>query len=508
MPEIKAVDYNTLPENPGCYIYKNKDGSIIYIGKAKNLKKRVASYFTKKDHDDKTNQLIDEISTIDYIITTNEIEALLLENNLIKKHYPRYNIDLKDSRRYAYLYLNEDDIPYIEIARKRDKDGQYFGPFTSGRLRREIEKILTRNFRILTSKPSNLKKKSINKAEYKERLKQAVKILKGDVDSLIEELTSQMHDASSKTHFEHAMNLKNQIEALESLKEKQNMEMRRNYDADIVNFIKFDNKIYLLLFNVYKGILENKQEFELEEEDNFLEEFLIKYYLQNQVPKEIILPIEIDKSIINYIEKEKKTKINIILPKQGTKKSLLDLALKNVKISLFGEKQKVIELQKALNLHISPDIIECFDISHLRGKDTVASMVTFKSGKPNKNSYRRFKIMSTDNSDDYIAMREVIYRRYAKSLKETLPMPDLIVIDGGKGQLSSAMQILKELKLENIQIISLAKKLEEIYVPNQKEPISLPKNSPALHLLQAIRDEAHRFAISYNRLLRKKQVGK
>lgn len=502
MPSLKK--YQDLPENPGCYLFKDANRTVLYVGKAKSLKKRVASYFIKQDHDPKTELLVKHIDTIDYFVTRNEVEALILENNLIKKYYPRYNIDLKDSRRYAYLHLTTDEYPILEVARTREAPGQYFGPFTSGIYRKEIQRVLGRHFKILTQKPSPLKRKTLNKETYQENLKKAIKILRGDVDDLIRSLTQEMHSASQKMHYEHALNLKNQIEALTYLKEKQLMELRRKYDADIVNFIKFDSTLYLLLFNVYKGVLENKQEFELPATETAFEEFLIQYYSNNKLPKELILPQEIDPALKEFLI-NKRYSLEIIIPQKGEKKALLGLALKNVEISLKGENLKVQTLKDSLNLEKSPNIIECFDISHLHGTETVASMVTFRNGKPAKTYYRKFRIRTPTGGDDFAAMQEVIYRRYAKSLKETLPEPDLIVIDGGKGQLSAAISILKSLNL-NTQVISLAKRLEEIYVPNEKDPIRLDYKNQGLQLLRAIRDEAHRFAISYNRLLRKKKI--
>jgi len=503
MPEIH--DYRKLPADPGCYLFKDSEGAVLYVGKAKDLKKRVASYFTKNDHDPKTGILVKKIRVIDYYVTSNEVEALLLENNLIKKHYPRYNIDLKDSRRYAYLHLSDEEFPVLEIARDRSKRGRYFGPFVSGRYRVEVQKMLGRKFGILTGKPSNLKRRTLNREEYKERVKVAVRILNGDVSKITREMKKEMESASGKTHFEHAMNLRNQIEALTYLKERQNVELRRSYDADIMNFVRSGEKVYLVLFNVYKGILENKQEFEFDFRDAFLEEFLLQYYSGNEMPKELILPVEVDNAMVDYLKILAPKSFEVIVPERGVKKGLLDLAYKNVRSAIHGESEKVLALQKSLELKSEPRLIECFDISHLRGELTVASMVTFRKGMPYKSKYRRFRIRSVDGGDDYGAMREVIYRRYAKSLKETLPMPDLIVIDGGAGQLSSALTVLKKIGLD-IPVISLAKKLEEIYVPNQKNTIRLNEKDPALLLLRAIRDEAHRFAISYNRFLRKKKI--
>jgi excinuclease ABC subunit C len=502
-----TLNPKSLPTEPGCYLFKNNQNQVIYVGKAKNLKKRVLNYFQKKDFDPKTLLLKKHIQTIDYYITKTENEALLLENNLIKKHYPKYNIDLKDSRRYAYLRLTQSEFPFLEVARARDEKGIYFGPFTSARYRKEILNILYRQFKILTRKPSPLKRKSLNKETYKIQINQAKQILSGKVNFLIKELKNKMHLASKSTNYEYALSVRRQIEALEILKEKQSVELRRSYDADIINYTINGNQIYLLLFNIYKGILENKQEFEFPNKPNILQDFLIEYYSQNKLPKEIILPKNISKDLEQFLSSLTKKSLIITVPKKGTKKALLDLAFKNVKRTIEGEQAKVFDLQKALSLKTLPNIIECFDISHIRGKHTVGSMVTFLNGKPNKAHYRKFKVKIEANSDDYAAMREVIHRRYAKSLRLTLPLPDLIVIDGGKGQLSSAVSILKELNL-NIPIISLAKRLEEIFLPGKSDSIQLNQKQPAILLLRAIRDEAHRFAISYNRLLRNKAVRK
>jgi excinuclease ABC subunit C len=503
MPAIK--DYKKIPAEPGCYLFKDEAGTVLYVGKAKSLRKRVASYFTKKHEDPKTELLVKHIREIDYFVTKNEVEALILENNLIKKHYPRYNIDLKDSRRYAYLHVSEDELPIISVARTRELPGKYYGPFTSGKSRREILKLLERQFKILTSKPSALKKKSLDRAEYLKRLKVAEQILKGKTSELVKSLRKEMDAASKEQNYEYALILRRQIDALLSLKEKQNMELRRNYDSDVVNYIRKGDVIYLLVFNVYKGVLENKQEFEFPYRETFLEEFLLQFYAKQKVPKELILPDEIDSSLALYLEKQRGKRLMVVVPQKGEKKALLDLVLKNVSLSLHGEKIRVLALQEVLKLDKAPNLIECFDISHLRGTNTVASMVVFKDGKPLKSSYRKFRMRLAGGGDDYAAMHETLYRRYGKSLRETMPMPDLIVVDGGLGQLHAAEKVLRELKLE-IQVISLAKRLEEIYVPGQREPVRLGLAHQGLLLLRALRDEAHRFAISYQRSLRKKAV--
>lgn len=502
MPNIK--DYKQLPDEPGCYLYKDVSNKVIYVGKAISLKKRVASYFTG-DHDPKTSLLVSQIASIDFFVTSNEVEALILENNLIKKYYPYFNLDLKDSRRYAYIRLVPDVIPFLEVARRRDSKGSYFGPFVSGAYRKEILELLRRNFGVLTSKPSALKKKSIVLSEYKERMKSAVAILKGDVDPIIKSLTKEMIVASKKEYYEHALKLRSQVEALNSLKEKQNMELRKDYDADVINFVKFGNKVYLLVFSMFRGVLENKQEFELDVTDSFFEEFLVQYYSSARIPKEVIVPFVLNSSLSDFLSHLKGSSVEIVFPKKGVKKELLLLAKKNASMALHGPKERVYDLQNMLKLNFEPSYIECFDISHLRGKFTVASMVSFRNGLPLKSNYRKFKIVQETNGDDFAAMQEVISRRYAGSLSETMPFPDLIVIDGGRGQLNAALSALSKFNLK-IPVISLAKKLEEVYTVDNELPLRFPDKQLGLLLLRSIRDEAHRFAITFNRELRKKTI--
>ena len=497
---------NSLPLSPGCYLFKDKNGTIIYVGKAKQLRKRVSSYFTKNHEDVKTQMLVESIESLDFISTTTEVEALILENNLIKKHYPYYNLDLKDAQRYAYIHLvTEGDIPYIEVERSRQGKGEYYGPFVSGFMRKLIVDVLSRNFKILTKKPSPRTKKLIDKEKYLERVDQARKILKGEVDQLIEELKNSLREASKKTFYEYALTLKNRIEALQSLKEKQYMELTKSFDANIINYIVSGDTAYLLVFSIRKGILEGKQEYVLPYMEGFLNEFILRYYDKAPIPDEVIMPEMVDPALEQYLTKLRKRKVQIIIPKSGDKKQLLDLVLKNVHDTFFFGKARLIALKEALNLPKLPVRMECFDISHLTGTNTVASMVSFKEGVPDKSSYRKYKIRTTSGGDDYAAMKEVIYRRYAKLSREHMTYPDLIIIDGGKGQLSAALESLNKLRLK-IPIISLAKQFEEIYTKTTGEPIKLPKDHKGLQLLQTIRDEAHRFAIQYQQLLRRKEI--
>jgi excinuclease ABC subunit C len=502
---VNPQEINFIPTDPGCYLFKDSRGNILYVGKAKNLKKRVSSYFQKRDHEPKTALLVSNIKDIDFIVTKSEVEALLLENNLIKKYYPKYNLDLKDSRRYAYILVHQDEIPWLEVARSREEKGEYYGPYVSGTIRRLIMDVLTRQFRVLTRKPSPKLKKIIVKDEYLNRLDQVRKILKGEVDSLIDELQEKMSSSAKKTYFEHALSVRNQIAALQTLKEKQIMEMTRSVDAHIINYKVISEEVYLLIFSIRKGVLEEKQQYTFPFYEGVIDDFILQYYDQAPIPQEIIVPHEVDPALEECIQLKSSRTVHILIPQKGDKKDLLDLVALNINSTFFAGSERTIELKNILSLDKIPHTIECFDISHLGGTNTVASMVSFFNGMPQKSNYRKFKIRAPIENDDYMAMREVVKRRYSGSLTKSLKLPDLIVIDGGPGQLSSAVSILKELNIK-VPVIALAKRIEEIYLPNTSVPLVFSHKNKGLQLLQAIRDEAHRFAISYQRLLRQKSL--
>lgn len=512
-----AIDH--VPKKPGCYLFKDTVGHILYVGKAKNLLKRIQSY-TKKDHlDEKTLHLVQKIAKVDVIITDTEVEALLLESTLIKKHQPRYNINLKDSKGYAYLRITSEEYPRLLIARGKQGKGQYFGPFVSGQERDYILQFLKKTFRLRTCK--RLPKRPclryhihlcdapcinhISKTEYQKNIKQVELVLHGKIDEAVYELETAMKHFSEQQSFEQALTCRNQITALRHLQERQKVQRQKTYDEDIINYSIKQDTVYLILFNIYKGTLTNKHEFVFAHTPDFLEEFLVQYYVENPIPKELILPEEIDESIHSFLEQQKQQKVYVGVPKKGEKKQLLTLVLKNIEITFFAAIEKVNTLQQVLHLQEAPQVIECFDISHLSGTHTVGSMVQFRNGVPDKYNYRRFRIRTVEGIDDVKAIEEVVRRRYQRLQKENERFPDLIIIDGGKGQLQRAYHVLQELGVR-IPIISLAKRLEEIYLPCIPIPLQLNKKNKALLFLQEIRDEAHRFAISYNRLLRKKEV--
>jgi len=513
------IDLTGIPNQPGCYLFKDNAGIILYIGKAKELKKRVSSYFQKKGLDPKTENLVKNISDIDFILTDNEIEALILENNLIKKHKPRYNINLKDSKRYAYLMLTKEKFPRLLLARKIDGIGEYFGPFVSAAERDYVAVCLKKNFRLRTC--SKFPKRpclrfhirlcdapcigSISEGEYRTKLDVVRSYLKGNSKELIKDLNKEMENQSSKQNYENALELRNQAAALVYLSEKQNMERIKKYDEDIVNYIIIKDKVHLELFNVRKGILHNKQDFEFLYKKGFLDEFLLQYYDSNKIPGELILPTDVDPALVNWLVKKAGKKVKAIVPVKGEKKQLLDLVKKNIEKSFLGFVKSLQDLKVKLKLQDNPAVIECFDISHISGSSMAASMVQFREGSPDKTNYRRFRIKSVSGVNDTAAIAEVVKRRYSRLKSEGRIMPDLVVIDGGVGQLNAALNELEKLNVR-IPVIAIVKKLEHIYVPGMSIPIVLNKKSPTLQLLQRIRDEAHRFAIKYNRLLRKKEL--
>jgi excinuclease ABC subunit C len=501
---ITEKEINYLPTTPGCYLFKDVKGKVLYVGKAKNLKKRVKSYFQKNDHTAKTKMLVEKIIKIDFIVTKTESEAFLLENNLIKLHYPKFNIDLKDSRRYAYLKLTEGEFPLLEVARIRGEKGEYFGPFTSGRVRKIVMDTVTRNFKILSKKPSKKLLTVIDKESYKVRVNKVRKILKGDSEKLVKELTKEMKKCANEENFEYAKTLRDQIDALNTMEEKQVMELSRSIDANIINYGIYGGEVYLLLFNVRNGVVEDKQEFVFDYYEDFLENFLVQVYQNQVIPKEIILPVKVEDYLKEYFSKIAGKKVNIIKPTRGEKKALLDFVLQNITATFFAGKERMDALKKSIHLPKLPVLIECFDISHLSGTNTVASMVTFENGYSKKALYRKFKIKSNANSDDLVAMAEATRRRYGGSLSKKMKFPDLIVIDGGRTQLNVVQGVLSDLKLA-IPLISLAKEFEEIHLTQLKNPIRLDKNNKGLQMLINIRDEAHRFANYYRKTLKSRE---
>ena len=516
-------DISDVPHSPGCYLYKDSTGTIIYVGKAKDLKRRVSSYFQKKDHDPKTRKLVETIESFEYIVTATDEEAYLLENTLIKRHQPKYNIDLRDAKSYAYIILTKEKFPRIAIARNKKGKGTFFGPFVSGRERDYCLSVVKKTFRLRSCKtmPKNHRAclryhigycagpcvGAVTEEAYQKQCSYAADALKGNTKPLIEALTAEMQAYSEKMEFEDAMRCRDMITAVTNLSSRQYVSRKTDHDEDVIAYRVASGIVYLMVFHVYKGTLGGRDEFIFDYTDGCFEEFVSRYYAENTIPKEIITEEVLDDTLVPYLEGLAKHKVILTTPRQGAKKKLVELAGKNIETVHFGDEIKVHELQKALHLKTPPNVIECFDISHLSGTDTVASMVQFRNGKPDKRNYRRFKIKTVDGIDDFASMSEVVRRRYTRLLEEDRDLPDLILIDGGKGQLSSAKRVLDDLEVET-PVISLAEREEEVFVSGVPFPLPFDKKTRANMYLQEIRDEAHRFAIEYNRLLRRKRVVK
>jgi excinuclease ABC subunit C len=512
-----------IPHSPGCYLYKDDMGTLIYVGKAKDLRKRVSSYFQKSDRDPKTQKLVQVIATVEYIVTGTDEEAYLLENSLIKLHQPKYNIDLRDAKSYAYIELTKESFPRITIARKARGAGQFFGPFISGKERDYVLTVVKKTFKLRSCRKMPMNNRpclrfhignctgpcvgKVSTEEYARQCSQAEAVLKGKITELVTYLTEEMTRYSMEMEFEAAMQCRDVITAVTHLSERQYVSRRKDYDEDVIHFIATEEVVYLMVFHVYHGTLGGREEFIFENVGSFFEEFLLQYYSERAAPREVIVPVVVDESLAGYLGSVAGRKVLVTMPKQGEKAKLLELALKNIEMAHFGDEIRVEELRKALHLADLPRVIECFDISHLSGTDTVASMVQFRNGRPDKRNYRRFRIKTFEGIDDFASMAEVVRRRYLRLIKEGKELPDLILVDGGKGQLSATKRVLDELGV-NVPVISLAKGKEEVFVSNV--PFSLPfgKKTRANMYLQEIRDEAHRFAVTYNRLLRKKRVVK
>lgn len=513
------ISSDTLPHLPGCYIFKDGEGGTLYVGKARDLKKRVKSYAQRQDQDPKTSALLSLASDLDFIVTSSEVEALLLENTLIKKYSPPYNIKLKDSSRYASIHLTDEKFPRICISRKASGRGSFFGPFTSARGRDYVFAVVSRTFGLRTCR--RLPRRAclrhhlgicsgpcvgkITEEEYRKRVYKAESVLKGKIGEIITALNEMMLDSAARQQFENSLELRDQIAALQRLQEQQNMERQRKYDQDVISYLEEGGNVYLMIFKVYKGTLEGKEDFVFARNEGFLEEFLVQYYSENEPPEELIVPEALDQALIEFLAHVKGKKVRATVPKQGQKKDLLELARQNVEIGFFGDKKKLDALQNALALPRPPGVIECFDISHLSGTSVVGSMVQFRGGRPDKHNYRRFRIRSVEGSNDLASLAEVVRRRYSRLKEERQELPDLIIVDGGAEQLASAKRELSKLGVRT-PAISIAKGEEEIYLPGARQPLALARDEKASLFIQEIRDEAHRFALAYHRLLRKKAV--
>jgi len=532
-PKYTVEQRNLLPNTPGVYKYYNADGQLIYVGKAKNIKKRVSSYFNKTNNlNRKTRKLVSEINSISCIVANTEFDALLLENNLIKENQPRYNILLKDDKTFPYICILNERFPRIISTRKFDPTkGEYFGPFSSVVAMKNVLELLRKLYTIRTCK-LNLSEKNIESGKFKvcleyhignclgpcegyqtekhynHEIDQARNILKGNLSIVKNFFKEQMQACSQDLAFEQAQRYKDKLGLLEKFQSKSTVVNPKLSNLDVATLINAGSKAFVNYLQIKNGaiVLSNTVELKnrLEETDENLLKFAV-VQLRNKHSS-------VNNEILSNINFEISDSIQIVVPKIGDKKKLIDFSLRNAleyKHKKVKAKPKdklneaVAKLQHDLKLTEPPRHIECFDNSNLQGTNPVASMVCFKNGKPSKKDYRHFNIKTVIGPDDFASMYEVVFRRYKRLLDEEEPLPQLIVIDGGKGQLSSACNALKELSVYGkIPIIGIAKRLEEIYYPEDSIPVHISKKSLSLRLLQHLRDEAHRFAITFHRLKR------
>ena len=549
MNSVLENKLKNLPNNPGIYQFINDKEKVVYVGKARNLKNRVRSYFHNSITSAKTLALVSKIADLEMIITDNEIEALVLENNLIKELKPRYNINLKDDKSYPFIKVTNEPYPRIFPTRRVVKDGsRYFGPYTSVKNMKDSLRMINQVFKIRSCKlditQENIDKKKfkvcldyhikkcdgpceglVSEKDYNEMVMEATKVLKGRTDELIKDLNKKMNVSVEALEFEKAAELRDKISKLNSISSKQKVVSDDFEDRDIIAVAYEGKESACSILNIRDGKLVGKKQLRLAineaEEITDIYASVVKFYYTDfvEIPKEIILEVEPADSdtLSEWLNLRSNKKMKFVIPKRGSLSSLVKMCKENATLQLKEiqlQKMKahgqvpysVSALQRDLRLKDLPRRIECFDISNLQGTDSVASMVVFVDGKPKKSDYRKFIIKDVVGPDDFLSMQEVIRRRYSKLLEENHPLPELIMVDGGKGQLSSAVETLDELGIKNQNIIGLAKRLEEVYFPGNSEPESIPKTSSGLKLLQQVRDEAHRFAITFHRSRRSKRT--
>ena len=543
MINIKKVE---LPRSPGIYKFINQKKEIIYVGKSKDLSKRVKSYFQKNIGNRKIKNLVNEVSEIKFIISDSEHDALLLENSLIKKNKPKYNILLRDDKTYPWICIKNERFPRVFLTRKVIKDGSdYFGPYTNVKVINKLLNVIKALYPIrsdnynFTQKQINDKENDIylkchkkngmtlilgfknypieeesfiTEEDYLRNINYAKDILNGKFDDIRKRLNKEMIHNSKKLKFEESQSIKEKIQLLENYRSKSIIVNDKKNNLDVIGIVDDEDFYFINYMKIINGIVISSDSFKFRKKIKDISELRqIVFNIRskyNSHKNEIVSNIKMDEilgaNVVTYV------------PRRGEKKKLIDMSIKNIlffKKNLYNEKKErkskrlavLIELKNKLNLKNIPFHIECYDISNIQGSNTVASLVTFQDGYPNKKEYRRYKIKYINKPDDFESMKQVISRRYKRVIDENLSFPDLIIIDGGKGQLSSACEALKELNIYNkTNIIGLAKKLEEVYFPNDSMPILLNKKSYYLKLLQQIRNEAHRFAINYHKDLRSK----
>lgn len=552
MNEALLETIKLVPTQPGCYLYYDKDGEIIYVGKAKNLKRRVYSYFHKQHESPKTNILVSQIEKLEYIITDSEVEALILESHLIKKHKPKYNILLKDDKKYPYFLITDEDFPRIQVVRKKNLNpdkGKFYGPYTDVGAMYATLDFLKRLFPLKQCKTPKFSNRpclyyhigkclapcqgKVTPEEYQKLIQQVELFLSGKQSELLKQIQVQMQKYADSEQFEKAAKMRDSYLDLQKTLERQKVVYENTkLNEDIIAVLYEDGILAIVIMMIREGRLIDKKDFtyfvDNVDKTEYFETFFRDYYsgLKLEFPDRIIskdLQEIGDKELFQdwlKILSGKKVTINY---GNGKFKELYELAMKNATNLLENAKlKKMAQIRDDFNevgaylaekLHLTnfPNRIECYDISHIQGTNTVASMVVFQNGLPKKTAYRKFKIKSTEGKpDDFLSMKEVLSRRLSRLGEPKWEKPDLIIIDGGKGQLSSVMQIVEDMGIKvgkgGIDFVSLAKREEEVFLPYQSDSILLPRESNALYLIQRIRDEAHRFAITFHRDLRSKKL--
>tara|TARA_B100000809_G_scaffold247885_1_gene277400 strand:+ start:783 stop:2624 length:1842 start_codon:yes stop_codon:yes gene_type:complete len=542
-----------VPLQPGVYLHRDSAEKVLYVGKSASLRNRLRSYFgSKKNLDAKTLELVSRIDDFEYIVTESEQEALLLENSLIKEHKPKYNIRLKDDKTYPYIKVDlSEDFPRVYVTRRTANDGaRYFGPFASAGSVRKTLDLLKRLFpyrsctKAITGNDSrpcleyHIKRcvapctGYASRVDYSEVIAQVVMFLEGNTKEVVLNLKTTMLEASDNLEFERAGALRDRLKAIEKVYEGQNVVGLGREDLDVIGAAYGGEEAWVEIFFIRQGKLIGRDHFTMSgtrEEDGheILARFIEQFYSSaSHVPRRILVPETISgkEMIASWLQTKRSGPVEIAIPQRGAKRRLINMVTTNAAQGLEQLKLKWIsdstrmetamsELQEELNLPQPPQRIECYDVSHIQGTNTVASMSVFQDGKPLSSNYRRFKIKSHSGNDDFASMREVLTRRF-KRLKNArdggeenasfATTPDLVLIDGGKGQLSSALEVMLYLGLQDIQLASIAKREEEIFLPDAAEPVIMPRNSQGLFLLQRARDEAHRFAVTFHRNLRGK----
>jgi excinuclease ABC subunit C len=541
---------SSIPTRPGVYLMKGEADEVLYVGKAVNLRNRLRSYFhASAGHSPRIQRLVENAADLDFFVTDSELEALILECNLIKRHRPRYNVRLKDDKRYPYVKVTwQEDYPRVQVVRRMQHDGaRYFGPYTSTSAMRQTLDLLRRIFPYLTCKRKitgtderaclyyHIKRclgpciGAVSKEEYRDMMDQVCLFLQGKGGEIVDSLRQGMESAAERMEFERAASLRDQLNAVEQVVERQRVVSASAVDQDAVAFAQENGEVCVQVFFIRGGKLVGHEYFLMEggedvEAAEILASFLKQFYDHAAlIPPEILLPLEIEdgETIERWLKDKRGGKVTLHIPRRGQKRKLLEMVAENATETLShlmateqAEKDRglaaVNDLQDRLGLETAPLRIEAYDISNIQGVAATGSMVVFVEGLPAKSDYRRFKIRAIQRPDDYAMMEEVLRRRFARAREGDAQgtwaqLPDLILVDGGKGQLNTALRVLADCELEDIPVLGLAKAREEVFKPGRSQPVVLPLDSPGLQLLQRVRDEAHRFAISYHQGLRRRQ---